>query len=158
VTNAYRGLSAISITDMLGLNNRFHVKIDEISLGAWGQCKGLAVDFKNDHVDQGGIYDYVKFLPGQVSYTPITLRRAVNPKDSAQVQAWLASVVNNWVHAANAGDGGTGVITLFGSDAQPVMSWTLRNVYPSKWTGPELDAATAGIAMETLEFQHEGFL
>jgi hypothetical protein len=31
-------------------------------------------------------------------------------------------------------------------------------VYPSKWIGPELDAKSAGIAMEKLELMHEGFL
>ena len=38
------------------------------------------------------------------------------------------------------------------------ITWSLRNVYPSKWTGPDLDAMTAGIAMEKLELVHEGFL
>jgi phage tail-like protein len=55
-------------------------------------------------------------------------------------------------------DGGTAVITLFHSDGTPVMTWSLRSVYPSKWSGPELDASTAGIAMETLQIVHEGFL
>lgn len=148
----------ISLTDMLGLNNRFHVSIDGIDLGAWGACDGLVVDFKPEEQKQGGIYDYVAYLPGQMKYSPITLRRAINPQDSAKVQAWLASMVNSWVHNANAGSGGTATITLFSAEAKPVMAWTLRNTFPSKWTGPKLDAMTAGIAMEQLEVVHEGFL
>jgi phage tail-like protein len=152
--------SAVSPTDILGLNNRFHVKIDDIDLGHWGQCKGLEVDFGTKPIDQGvgGIYDYEVYLPGQVKYTPISLRRAVNPQDSMKVQGWLRSQMTTWVHGANAGPGGTGAITLFSSDSKPVMTWSLRGVYPSKWTGPELDAMTAGIAMETLVFVHQGFL
>jgi phage tail-like protein len=148
----------LSLRDMLGLNNRFHVTISGIDLGGWGQCKGLEVDFKNDHVDQGGVYDYQKWTPGALNYSPITLRRAVNPADSAKVQQWLSSMVNSWVHSAKVPDGGTAVITLFHSDGTPVMTWSLRSVYPSKWSGPELDASTAGIAMETLQIVHEGFL
>ncbi len=143
---------------MLGLNNRFHVSVSGVDLGAWGQCKGLAVDFKNDHVNPGGIYYYQKWLPGRLNYTPITLTRAINPADSMKVQAWLGKMVNDWVHSQKAPDGGTAAITLFHSNATPVMTWSFRNVYPSKWSGPTLDAATAGIAMETLEIVHEGFL
>jgi phage tail-like protein len=148
----------ISLTDMLGLNNRFHVSISGVDLGAWGACDGLLVDFQPEPIKQGGIYDYMAYLPGQLKYSPITLRRAINPSDSAKVQGWLAQMVNDWVHNKNAPDGGHGTITLFSSEAKPVMSWTLRNTYPSKWTGPKLDAMTAGIAMETLEIVHEGFL
>lgn len=143
---------------MLGLNNRFGVQIDGIDLGMWGQCKGLGVDFKPDHIGQGGVYDYEVLLPGQMTYKAISLRRALNAQDSTKVQTWLQRMVQNWVHAAGSGTGGTAVITLFGSDGVPIIAWTLRNVYPSKWDGPDLDATTAGIAMETLELVHEGFL
>jgi phage tail-like protein len=154
-----RASAAVSLTDILGLNNRFHVKIDDIDLGAWGKCQGLEVDFGTKPLDGvGGIYDYEVFLPGQVKYTPIVLGRAINPQDSMKVQGWLSSQISNWVHGANAGSGSTGVITLYSSDAHPVMTWSLRGVYPSKWSGPTLDAMTAGIAMETLTFVHQGFL
>jgi phage tail-like protein len=149
---------SLSLRDILGLNNRFGVQVDGIDLGMWGSCKGLGVDFKPDHLLQGGIYDYEVLLPGQITYKAITLKRALNAQDSMKVQGWLASMVSDWVHAAGEGPGKSAVITLFDSVGAHVISWTLRNVYPSKWDGPDLDATTAGIAMETLELVHEGFL
>lgn len=151
-------VGSVSLRDVLGLNNRFHVKMDDIDLGAWGACKGLEVDFGPKPIEQGGIYDYEVFLPGQVKYTPISLQRAINPQDSMRVQSWLRTQIEKWVHGANAGSGSTGAITLYSSDTVPVMTWSLRGVYPSKWSGPELDATTAGIAKETLTFVHQGFL
>lgn len=148
----------ISLRDVLGLNSRFGVQVDGIDLGMWGQCKGLSVDFKPVRIEQGGIYDYEPILPGQLSYKVISLRRALNAQDSAKVQGWLSQMVSGWVHAAGSGTGSSAVITLFDSKGGPVISWTLRNVFPSKWDGPELDASTAGIAMETLDLIHEGFL
>lgn len=149
----------LSLRDILGLNNRFRVEVDGIDLGMWGSCKGLEVDFKPDTIEQGGVYDYKAILPGQMNYSPITLRRAVNPQDSVKVQGWLKQMVSNWVQSTKqTGAGGTAVITLCDAGGRPVISWSLRNVFPSKWTGPELDAMTMGIAMETLQLQHEGFL
>lgn len=148
----------ISLRDVLGLNNRFGVIVDGIDLGMWGKCTGLGVEFKPDKIPQGGVYDYEAILPGSMSYKAITLKRALNAQDSAKVQGWLSKMVGDWVHAAGEGSAGSAVITLFDSKGGSVISWTLRNVYPSKWEGPELDSTSAGIAMESLELVHEGFL
>jgi len=150
----------ISLRDMLGLNNRFSVKINDMDLGMWGSCKGLSVDFKPEPIKQGGVYDYQTILPGQVQYKAVTLRRAINPKDSKTVQDYLRKMMSDWVGAMKqTGAGGHADISLFSSEGVKLMTWTLHNVFPSRWDGPELDAMTAaGIAMETLELVHEGFL
>ena len=162
MTFALSGLNAAGLTsaeDILGLSNRFGVTIDGTNLGKWGKCNGLAVDFKPEmSYMQGGVYDTIAILPGQMSYTPITLERAVSATETVKVQAWLSKMVQDWVYAANAGSGGTAVITLYSPTADPVVSWTLRNVFPSKWEGPKMDAGTSGIALETLVLVHEGFL
>jgi phage tail-like protein len=41
---------------------------------------------------------------------------------------------------------------------EEVASWNLTGVYPSKWTGPSLDANGKAVATETLELVHNGFL
>jgi phage tail-like protein len=171
----------LSLAAVLGLKTRFLVVVDGVNLGGWGKCTGLSVNFNPERIDEGGNYDYKPILPGRLDYTPITLERAMVAADSQKVQQWLQSRINGWVHAASSahgaleqgvnaisraigagniisGAGGTGQITLCDADGQPVITWSLRNVYPSKWTGPDLDAMTAGIAMEKLELVHEGFL
>jgi|tagenome__1003787_1003787.scaffolds.fasta_scaffold20817703_2 phage tail-like protein len=161
MTFAMSGLNAAGLTsaaDILGLSNRFGVTIDGTNLGKWGKCHGLAVDFKPEMLNQGGVYDTQTILPGQMSYTPITLERAVSATETAKVQAWLSKMVHSWVYSANSGSGGTAVITLYSPTADPVVSWTLRSVFPSKWEGPKMDAGTSGIALESLTLVHEGFL
>jgi phage tail-like protein len=171
----------LSLAAVLGLTTRFLVTVDGVSLGGWGKCSGLKVDFKPDSIEEGGNYNYKPILPGHLEWTPVTLERAMNAADSAQVQGWLAARVNTWVHAASSahgaleqgvnavtsalgagnvfsGAGGTAQITLCDSNGLPVITWQLRNVYPSKWEGPNLDASTGGIATEKLELVHEGFL
>ena len=76
------------------------------------------------------------------------------------MQDYLRRMMSDWVGAVKqTGAGGTAEIKLFSSQGVNIMTWSLHNVFPSRWDGPELDATTAaGIAMETLELVHEGFL
>jgi phage tail-like protein len=149
---------AMSMAAMLGLVTRFHVTVDGVDLGGWARCSGLSVDFKPEPWLEGGNYQHVTYLPGQIEYQPITLQRAMNAQDTPRVQAWLSSKAHSWVNANSSGGGGTAQITLYDSQAVKVATWSLRNVYPSKWDGPELDARTLGVAIESLQLVHEGFL
>lgn len=144
----------------LGLATRFQVVVQDVDLGGWATCKGLLVDFKHDVIREGGVYDSVTIIPERVLYTPITLTRAMNPADSAAVQSWLQTVVRQWY--SDSSDGSytdrTATVTLLDAHQNPVMAWGLRNVYPLKWRGPDLDAHAGSVAIETLELAHEGFL
>ncbi|GAA2807305.1 phage tail protein [Crossiella cryophila] len=142
----------------LGLAMRFQVAVDGIDLGGWRSCKGLAVTFENETFIDGGNYDAKSFLPKCVDYPPVTLQRAMTAADSARVQQWLAGLVENWVNGYGVYRGGTAQITLLDSMGTRVSSWSLRNVLPRSWRGPELDAKGAEIAIEQLELVHEGFL
>jgi phage tail-like protein len=149
---------AMSVSAMLGLTTRFRVTVDGVDLGGWAKCSGLAVTFKNQRVKEGGNYESQPILAENLEYPDITLTRAMNAADSNRVQAWLRGKVDSWVNANSSGGGGTAEITLFDAKVQPVATWSLRNVYPAKWEGPELTVETFGIAVEKLTFVHEGFL
>jgi phage tail-like protein len=151
---------AFATDTQLGLTMRFRVVVDEVDLGGWSSCTGLAVGFKNTPVGEGANYEYLTILPERVEYTPVTLRRAMSKQDSAKVQQWLAKVVAQWYGAASPADYGarTARITLYDAHRDEVASWSLRNVYPAAWLGPDLDASANGVAVETLQLVHEGFL
>lgn len=148
----------INVGAMLGLTTRFKVIVDGVDLGGWAKCTGLSVEFKPKKINEGGNYEYQPILPDHIEYKTIVLERAMNAKDSAHVQNWLRSKVSDYMTADSSGGGGTAQITLFDSHAKPVASWSLRNVYPEKWDGPELTTSTFGIAVEKLSLVHEGFL
>lgn len=143
-----------------GLSMRFKVSVDGLSLGSWSACRGLKVELKVTRVAEGGNYWYEHILPDRVTYTPITLERAVHPQESPQVQNWLDKVASQWTNYS--GDqsyaAGTAVITLLGVTGQEVMHWTLTGVYPTSWSGPSLSATENKVAIETLELAHQGFL
>jgi len=154
-------MPTLSAAARLGMSMRFRVSVDGINLGSWATCAGLSVEFKNKRVAEGGNYEYSVILPDRVEYKTVTLRRAMSQQESAIVQQWLTGVVRGWYNAASPRDFGprTAEIELFDASGQAVVaSWMLRNVYPARWSGPDLDATGSRIAIEALELVHEGFL
>jgi phage tail-like protein len=144
-------MPALSGDTMLGMVMRFAVEVDGLDLGGWAQCQGLVVNFDGDQVEEGGNNDYMLFLPKRTKYEKITLARAMNKADSAKVMSWLAEKVRDESK-------GTAQITLHDAHGEKVATWSLQGVYPLKWSGPQLNADGRGVAMETLELFHEGFL
>jgi len=144
-----------------GLSMRFKVSVDDCDLGSWSACKGLKVELKVTRVQEGGNYWYEHLLPDRITYTPITLERAVHPQDSQLVQTWLQHVATQWQNTSTpsqAYQAKTATIKLLGAYGQQVMSWTLSGVYPISWSGPSLSATENKVAIETLELAHQGFL
>ncbi|MET7390777.1 phage tail protein [Streptomyces sp. NPDC005529] len=148
----------------MGIIQRFRVTVDGIgSLGGWKSCKGMTVTFKHKVHYEGGIYDQPAFVfPENLEYQVITLERAMSATDSPKVQQWLRDISKLWMEDPTGGTyrGTQATIQLLdASMTEVVASWTLRNVFPSKWSGPSLDAmGTAAVALESLELVHQGFL
>jgi phage tail-like protein len=146
-----------------GLAMRFKVKVGElVDLGEWSACKGLKVELKVDKVKTvGGDYSTEQIFPDRVSYSNITLERAVHPDESPRVKQWLEDTVRQWMNYDGSGTpyaGGMATITLLGVQGTEVMHWDLRDVYPVSWSGPSLSATDNKVAIETLELAHRGFL
>jgi phage tail-like protein len=148
-----------------GLAMRFQVSVGGLSLGSWSACKGLKVELKTIRAAEGGNYWSERVLPEKITYSTITLERAVHPQDSKVVQTWLQQVASQWMNYAppDTTSGtpykpATAIIRLLGAYGQPVMDWKLMGVYPVSWTGPSLSATENKVAIETLELAHEGFL
>ena len=49
-----------------------------------------------------------------------------------------------------------GSIVLLGRDGNEVARWNFVRAWPTKWTGPNLDAGGSEASIETLELVHEG--
>lgn len=156
------GVPAAAGFRRLGLAMRFHVQIDlGFDLGHWTSCEGLKVEFKYDTFRQGGDYRTSYVLPQYVSYTPVTLKRAVESPYSATVQQWLSLVAQDWQQGGPPGIGAAVTITLldvYQDMERYAARWVLADAFPVSWSGPSMSAKNSEIAAETLVLEHSGFL
>ncbi|MEU8934288.1 phage tail protein [Streptomyces sp. NPDC048409] len=148
----------------LGLAMRFSVRVDNLNLGGWSSCRGLGMQFGAREMTEGGAIDPSDLLPERLSYSAITLERAVSRPDSDVLQGWLRDIAARWM-THDAADQNSTVyqgqdvdIRLHDHRGQEVAGWVLHKAYPKEWSGPELNADSHAVALERLTLVHCGFL
>ena len=138
-----RGEAALAI--------RFRVTIDKgTDLGGFSTCSGLGCAVETHKQTEGGNNGFVWQLPTSITYSNITLTRAVC-RDSAKLTEWIARFAATVSRC-------TASIQVLDGNGQTVATWNLDGVIPVKWTGPSLDQDSSKVATETIELAHHGFL
>lgn len=134
-----------------GLALRFDVRIDGVAVGTFTGCQGLGASYEAFEWPEGGDNGTVVRLPGRLSYTTVTLVRAVDT-DSGRLAAWFAQ--QRFRPARR-----TAVITLYDGNGALVSRWTLQGAWPVSYSGPRLTTGPDGdaVAVETLQLCHQGF-
>jgi phage tail-like protein len=148
-------MAVLNDTTNVGLANRFLVTIvpGDYDLGSWQKCEGLDVtwDMPDYRAGDGGNQRW--FFPANTKYTAVKLLRAACD-DSMKVRDWLNK--NSFTFSKSRCQV---KIQLFDSTGKiPVVEWDLRNAQPKKWSINSMDAGASQVSIETLEFEHEGFL
>jgi len=115
--------------------------------GSFAEISGLeaevvAIEYRNGNEEMRA-----RKLPGLAKYKAIMLKRGV----IGDLTFW------NWIRRAITGDiqRTEGSIILKNEAGQEVMRWNFDRAWPSKYTGPSLNAKNSEIALETLEIQVE---
>ncbi len=126
---------------------RFKVDLPGISIGRFRECTGISVEIETKDYMEGGSNDFVHKLPTRVKYPNIVLKRGVTHEDALLKWFW---------DSRQAVQRREMTITLLGPGTKPVRTWAFLNAYPVKWTGPNLNASSNQIAVETLEVVHNG--
>ncbi|MFN8395502.1 MAG: phage tail protein [Bacteroidia bacterium] len=129
----------------------FHFRVE------WGgtnldfsEVSGLSMEVKPISY-RGGLmpeYSAIK-MPGIPEFSNITLKRGVFAGDNEFFQ-WISTVKLNDVERRNL------TISLLNGNHTPVMTWKVKNAWPTKVEGPSLNATGSEVAIETIELVHEG--
>ena len=125
----------------------FLVEIDGITQAGFLEVDGL--DSSTDPIEyrEGSDPMHMRKLPGMTKNSPITLKRGIT--DSDQLWKWRKSVTSGKAQRKN------GSIILLDATGQEKIRWNFLNAWPSKWSGPALNATNNAVAIETLEITHE---
>ena len=128
----------------------FEVRIDARSLGYFSTCDGLGMEVVLEQREEGGCNGFVWQLPTRIKYSNVKLSRPVTP-DSAKIAKWFAGMAAGVKRK-------TATIEARTLHGTVVARWSLMDVVPVRWSGPQLNPDTAKVATETIELAHHGFL
>jgi phage tail-like protein len=124
-----------------------NVDTGETVSGSFSEVSGLTVDVQPIEYRDGTDDTTVRKVRGLRKLSNITLKRGI----SGHVGFW------KWVLDGIEGDANRqeGYIALLNEDRAEVMRWNFKQAWPTKYTGPSLNAKNNEIAMETLELAVE---
>lgn len=158
--------SSFGLTDLAGAG----VGLAKSALfGSFSEVSGLSAEMETEEYREGGVntgpHKFVKW--GR--YPNLVFKRGVTL--NTDIWDWYYTAIykqgepvrkNGVVVLTDRGSGATAItgtptpFGLPGIDRLPVAVWFFRNALPEKLQGPQLNAKSNEIAIETLELVHEG--
>jgi phage tail-like protein len=128
-------------------NFSFRVEVDGLTVGGFTECSGFGAEVPIvEHIEGGD--STPKKLPGTRKFTNIVLKWGIT--DSHVLYDWFKEISMGKITRKN------GSIILMDLDRQTeTVRWNFYDAWPTKWTGPSLNAKGTEVAIDTLELVHE---
>jgi phage tail-like protein len=130
------------------LGFRFEVRFTGLPPGGFAECSGLGLETEVAEYAEGGLNDRMHKFATRTRQAPLVLRRGVVDR---VLWDWFIEVAQG---RARFRDGS--VIIRDESGSRTAAEWYVVRAFPSKWTGPDLNAGQSSVAVETLELTHNG--
>jgi phage tail-like protein len=126
----------------------FLVEIDGITRAGFREASGL--DSAQDPIEyrEGNQELTARKLPGLNKYSNIGLKWGIT--DDAEFWEWRKKAMDGTVERKN------GSIVLCSDAGEEKLRWNFKEAWPTKWTGPSLNATGNEVAIEQIDIAHEG--
>jgi phage tail-like protein len=129
----------------------FHVEIKSIFAGAFRECSGISSE--NEVIEYKGADEkgnsIVQKIPGRQKWDNITLKRGMT--NSMELWKWRKLVEEGKVEQARQ----NGSIVVYNQANTEVARFNFERAWPSKISGPSLNAGNNEVAVEELVIVHE---
>jgi phage tail-like protein len=123
--------------------------LDSLDVAAFNQCSGLDSATAASQYREGSDSSLTQAaVPGLTTFSSISLQDGVT--NSAALWAWRQQVMDGNITRQDL------THTLQDSSGQVKQRWTLKSCWPTNWSGPSFDAASATTAIDELELTHGG--
>lgn len=130
---------------------KFHFQVE------WGGSKigftevsGLDVEREVIEYRDGSSKEYSKLkMPGLTKFSNLTLKRGSFKKDNDFYNWWISNKLET-VERRDI------TISLLNEEHTPIITWKVKNAWPSKIQPTDLKSDDNSIAIETMEIVHEG--
>lgn len=127
----------------------FTVEVDGITRAAFQECTGLDSTVEITEYNEGGRNTPMK-LAGLAKFGNISLKWGLT--DDPELYRWHRTAVDGKLERKN------GSIVARDRDGAEKVRWNFFAGWPTKWKGPDFNAETSHVAIESLEIAHEGLV
>jgi phage tail-like protein len=117
-------------------------------LGAFSEVSGLEASLPAIKYRTGAETITERQIPGKVEYPNIVCKKGST--GDIRFWNWIVEAINGRVRRTE------GAVVLLDENRQEYLRYTFSRAWPTKFTGPSLNANTNDIALDTLEIAHEG--
>jgi len=124
--------------------------IFDIALGGFSECSGLEMSMDPDEYKEGGLNGTVRQFPNRVKWSKITLKRGFGT--GTTLWDW------HYGYAEGRGRRRDCMIVLLNHTHLPCQTWYVQRALPVRYQGPAMNASQNAVAIESLEFVHEGVM
>ena len=143
---------AAGTIDRPHLTAYFRLSIVGLPIVDFSECTGLASEVGTEEYPEGGENRFTHRFPSRHTSPNLVLSRGV--ASSSALWDWYAEyLVAGRVLPR---DGQIELLSWIDDELAPARVWWFRRGYPVKITGPDLNALTAAVAIESLEIAHHG--
>lgn len=120
----------------------------DVAVGGFSECSGIEMTMKTEDYKEGGNNGAVLRFPNRVEWGALTLKKGLGS----------GSTLWDWHYGFAVGKGKRrdGLIILLNDQHVPNNIWFFRRGLPTKYSGPQLNAAQNSVAIEAIEIAHEG--
>jgi phage tail-like protein len=130
---------------------KFHFRVEwgGIRIG-FTEVSGLDVETEVVEYREGSSPEYSKIkMPGMQKFSNLTLKRGSFKADN-DLYNWWNTVKLNTIERRDI------TISLLNENHEPVITWKVKNAWPTKVHSTELKADGNEVAIESMEIVHEG--
>ncbi len=126
---------------------RFRIEAQGLDRGGVQTVGGLERTTELEPYREGGVNDHEIQLAIKTTQTALTLKRGLL---DTWFWDWHEDVVRGEIERR------TVSVILLDEAGEEAWRWVCADAFPTKWTGPELDAVGSAVAVETVELAHHG--
>jgi phage tail-like protein len=138
------------------VGSRFLFTVDGVEIGVFNEVSGLELKVAVEEFQEGGENGFVHQLPGRLSWPHVVLKKGVT--DSDALFKWVNESGGDQFSAnGNKLTRKTGAITMVDTQGGHERSWSFKEVFAVRWTGPNFNVTSNDPLQEELEIAHHGF-
>lgn len=130
----------------------FELSIDGKVAGYFTEVSGIGSETEvTEHKIVGmGDKEAIRKIPGRHKWGDITLKRGIT--SNLDMWEWRDKVIKGLIADARA----NGSIKMYDQSGAQVAQWDFEAAWPSKISGPQMQADSSAVGMEELTLVHEG--